>query len=176
MDIERTANLLGTLATALSGRIAGAAARAGLSESAAAAVAVVGFYPGRETIEALSRVLRLSHSGTVRLVDRLVADGLMERRRGEDGRSVALVLTAEGSAAKARLLAARREAIGAALGGLGPLEAEALTVLTERLLAALTTDADEADHICRLCDEAVCPAETCPVECALNARQEGPAT
>ena len=36
-----------------------------------------------------------------------------------------------------------------------------------RILGALTTDVDVADHMCRLCDERACPAATCPVEQAI---------
>lgn len=170
MEQNRTANLLGALALALADRIDSAAESAGLGRNAAAAVAVVGFYPGRESIEALSRVLRLSHSGTVRLVDRLVAVGLMTRDR--EGRSVSLTLTPEGEAAKTKVLTARHAAVAEALGALSDREEAALTHLTERLLGAVTRAPEDADHICRLCDEDTCPADRCPVECALHERQD----
>ena len=56
---------------------------------------------------------------------------------------------------------------------LDPLSADertALSGLIERLLGALTRDRRHADHICRLCDERVCPGDTCPVECAVTGR------
>ena len=40
---------------------------------------------GGQSIDALRRVVGLTHSGAVRLVDRLVAAGPAERRAGADG-------------------------------------------------------------------------------------------
>jgi len=33
------------------------------------------------------------------------------------------------------------------------------------LLTGLTQSREQADHICRFCDEDACPARRCPVEC-----------
>src|SRR6185503_11105786 len=87
----RTANLLGALGIVL----ADALADAGGDSEAAALVAIGGPSAGA-SIDALSAVVGLSHSGTVRLVDRLEADGLLERRRGADQRSATLLLTPAG--------------------------------------------------------------------------------
>ena len=117
---ERTAQLLGALALALADR-AGAAveADAGLAGSDAAALVTLRNYAEGEPLDLLRRALALSHPGVVRLADRLQARGLVERHRSErDGRAVALRLTAAGRRAADAALAARGEAIGAALATL----------------------------------------------------------
>ena len=50
----------------------------------AALVALSGWLAGT-TVDGLARVLRLTHSGAVRLADRLERDGLVERRPGRTG-------------------------------------------------------------------------------------------
>ena len=37
--------------------------------------------------------------------------------------------------------------------------------LVSTLLTGLTQSREQADHICRFCDEDACPARRCPVEC-----------
>ena len=53
-----------------------------LGPSAPAALNALEGYLGGEPIDTLRQVLGLTHSGAVRLVDRLVAEGLAERRPG----------------------------------------------------------------------------------------------
>jgi hypothetical protein len=82
------ANLLGALSLAVMDRIEqGARDIIGRAGETPAALIVIGY--GRITNDKLRRILGLSHSGTVRLVDRLVSDRLVERRPGKDGREVA---------------------------------------------------------------------------------------
>src|SRR5437764_6850861 len=80
----RQANMLGALALAVTDglheRLVAADER-GLS--ATAALIHLRLRPG-ENIDFLARVLDISHPATVRLVDRLEADGLVERRPGPD--------------------------------------------------------------------------------------------
>jgi DNA-binding MarR family transcriptional regulator len=167
-DAARTANLLGALALALGDELRTATETgAAHGASAPAALVVIGTYPGR-TIDALRPALGLSHSGTVRLVDRLAADGLVVRGSGADGRSVSLQLTAAGRAAMRALLAERRRALDGALAALSAQERRQLEQISEKLLAAMTRTETQADQFCRLCDEAVCPTARCPVECALH--------
>jgi MarR family transcriptional repressor of emrRAB len=107
------ANLVGALGVALADRLAAAAELAG---GASAADALVALHEGRAgaSIDALAPIVGLSHSGTVRLVDRLARDGLVERRRGADQRSAALFLTPAGRR-RARRVLTRRDALGAGL-------------------------------------------------------------
>lgn len=162
MHDTRTLNLLGALALALSDDIHTATAtRLGHGAAAPAALVLVGNNPGH-SIEFLSHALFLSHSGTVRLVDRLVQAGLLERRAGSDGRSVALHLTASGEAAVHAMLQAREQVLAAALAGFSDVQQAQLTVLLEQALSNLARSPQHADHICRLCDEAACPLAGCP--------------
>ncbi len=159
-------NLLGALALVLTDDMRAAVEeRATRGANAPAAIVSIGWAPG-ETIDTLSQTLGLSHSATVRLIDRLVADGLVERRRGADGRSAALYLTAAGRRCRKSSLAARRSVLAAALASLSDDEQRQLSQITEKILNAVTRNRTHADHICRLCDESVCPLQTCPVEAA----------
>ncbi|TQV78063.1 MarR family transcriptional regulator [Exilibacterium tricleocarpae] len=168
MNKDRTANLLGALALGLTDALnRETEMRAEHGATAPAALVTVGFHPG-ESIDGLSRTLGLSHSATVRLVDRLTKDGLFERRGGADGRTSALYLTRRGQARRRAILQGRRRLLTEVVGPLSDDERAALTGLMERLLNALTRDRQHADHICRLCDERICPSETCPVECAVT--------
>jgi hypothetical protein len=112
----------------------------------------------------------------VRVTDRLERDGLVKRKSAtgiDDGRRVALELTALGRAAAAAQSRRRIEALCEAVGTLSATERRALTALVERLLSALTPDRRTCDHICRLCDLAVCPRANCPVEQAAVAGERG---
>ena len=154
---ERTGNLLGALALTLADHI-------GTGSDAAALITLRNYAEG-EPLDLLRRALGLSHPGVVRLADRLQARGLVERHRSErDGRAVALRLTRAGRQAADAALAARGEAIGAALGTLEPAERRALAPMLERMLGAQTTDSTASLVICRMCDPDVCghPAD-CPV-------------
>jgi DNA-binding MarR family transcriptional regulator len=166
MSDARGANLVGALVTALGDEMEAATGRAaGHVAASPAALVTVGSAPG-QTIEQLRRILGLSHSGTVRLLDRLEAEGLLERRSGRDGRSVALWLTAAGRRHYHLVLEQRRKLLDEALELLTGTEQAQFIRLTEKLLAGLTRDRAHSDHICRLCDLSVCPGESCPVECA----------
>jgi DNA-binding MarR family transcriptional regulator len=169
----RQANLLGTLSLAVTGRVEAAVATGSPhGPSAPAALAALAGYLGGEPIDALARVLGLTHSGAVRLVDRLAGAGLVERRRGGDGRSVAVTLTPAGRRAAAEIRAARERALAEALSVLGAEERRALTALHEKLLAGLTDDRASARRLCRLCDVEACGHErgTCPVTRTASAR------
>jgi MarR family transcriptional repressor of emrRAB len=169
---ERTANLLGALALTLTDR-ADAALRngAGVAGSDAAALVTLRNYAEGEPLDLLRSALGLSHPGVVRLADRLQTRGLVVRERsGRDGRAVALRLTPAGRRVADDALAARAEAIAAALGALGRAERRALGPMLERMLGAQTTDRVASLVICRLCDPDVCghPGR-CPVTQAARA-------
>lgn len=133
---------------------------------AAAALALLGHEPGM-SIERLRRSLGLSHPGAVRLVDRLVLEGVVERKQAKaDRRAVALYLTTAGSANCASVLSVRQERIAHVLEVLDPAEREIFGRLTEKLLNSLVKDLDQAYSICRLCDPASCT--NCPVANALD--------
>jgi MarR family transcriptional repressor of emrRAB len=138
---------------------------AGVAGSDAAALVTLRNYAEGEPLDLLRRALALSHPGVVRLADRLQARGLVERHRSaRDGRAVALRLTTAGREAADAALAARGEAIAAALATLEPAQRRALAPMLERMLGAQTTDSDASLVICRMCDPDVCGhPDRCPV-------------
>ncbi len=159
--INRTANLLGVVGLAVADRIEGAA-RDILSHvgETPAAVVVIGYGLGPSN-DQLRRILNLSHPGAVRLVDRLVADGLVERRQGRDKRAIALYLTAQGENLREELLKERLAAIRPLLTPLTRSEQEALASLLHKLLSSMQTTDLERCNLCRLCDDRVC--SDCPI-------------
>ncbi len=92
------------------------------------------------TLDELRNVIGLTPSGAVRLVDKLSAAGLAERRSGRDWRSVSVVLTRRGRATARRVLAARRQALDPILAELTDDERTSLTPLVESDLAACGRD------------------------------------
>lgn len=120
----------------------------------------------------LYQVVDLTPSGAVRLVDRLEADGLVERRPATDARAVRLGLTAKGKAAARSILAERRAALADVLKHLTADEQEQLGRLSAKVLAGLANDRATARRLCRLCDTDACGHYTgsCPVTNAVNER------
>src|ERR1700722_8447549 len=93
-DESRLANLLAAAALGLTDRLHELGSEAAGVDTAAATafVALVAFSP-HGSLRTLSQILGLTHSGTVRLVDRLAAAGLVTREPGRDERSRAVTLT-----------------------------------------------------------------------------------
>lgn len=155
------ANLLGALSLAVMDRIGQVARKVvGRGGETPAALVVIGYGQGM-TNDMLRRILGLSHSGAVRLVDRLVSDRLVERRSGKDGREVALHLTATGAATRNDLLVSRISAVASLLDVLSPAEAKQFGTLTRKLLARQDTSELDRFTICRMCDDRVCTS--CPL-------------
>jgi MarR family transcriptional repressor of emrRAB len=162
---RQPANLLGALSIAVSERIAGAAAGATVhGASAPAALVALEAPEAGETIDALRRILGITHSGTVRLIDRLAGAGLVERRVGPDARSVSLSLTPTGRRTARRIMAAREATAEEVLSVLSPADRGRLADLLAELLAGLVWSADDARRVCRLCDLDACVHATrrCP--------------
>jgi MarR family transcriptional repressor of emrRAB len=171
----RQANLLAVLALGVSDRVRQAAEEAAGHGSAAPAalVALHEFLDGA-SIDQLRRVVGLTPSGAVRLIDKLSEAGLVRRGPGRDGRSVAVTLTRRGGQAARRIVAGRLRAAETVLAGLSSDEQEMLTPLLERLLQQLTAarlaEREEArtpagGWLCRLCDFSACRRDVgeCPV-------------
>lgn len=165
---SRAANLLGALSLALSERIGRAAGPDGLSSAGSRAGALVTLLHHPDpSIDDLAGTLGLTHSGAVRLVDRLEGAGLVRRAVAGRGRTLALRLTANGSRAARAVLTRRQAGLEPLLARLESDERLALESACERLLAEVTTDRRSAHHICRLCDESVCErGAACPVDVA----------
>jgi DNA-binding MarR family transcriptional regulator len=166
---EHTANLLGALALVVHDRLSEAL---GQSETSAAALASLHNFLDRPTIDLLHRVLGLTSSGTVRLVDRLQDEGYLERGAGDDGRSTAVRLTRQGRAAARRVTAARADVLDHALATLTEDERAVLDTLLSRMLVGMMRGPGAQRFMCRLCDARACGHADgrCPVGSAAGRR------
>lgn len=173
--VERQANLLGALSLAVADRMRVAAASSAPSsgEGPAGLVALATFMGGG-SIEELSRVLGLSHSATVRLVDKLERARLVRRGRGKDARAVAVAPTDAGIEVAAQIQRARLGALDELLDPLTVSERVELTRLHEKLLGGLVAAGGLRGRICRLCDSGACGHERggCPVTEAPRSRAD----
>ena len=160
------ANLLGALSLVIADRMADAMADAGgRPESAAAALSALLHFLDRPTVDLLRRVLGLTSSGTVRLVDRMQESGQVRRGPGSDRRSTSVELTAAGRAVAQQVAAARTAVLQDALAGLSVPEREDLRRLVAKMLAGMIRGPGAVRWICRLCDIGVCRGAVggCPV-------------
>jgi len=169
MTEEQAENLVGALALALGDRMQEAVtAASGQAASSAAALSALRQFDIDPSVDLLGRILGLTSSGTVRLVDRLAAAGLVRRDVGGDGRVTTVRLTTAGRRAAARVTAARAAVLGAALRTLSPEERQQLGWLAGRVLAGMVRPPGAVRWTCRLCDTGACQraAGHCPVASA----------
>jgi MarR family transcriptional regulator, negative regulator of the multidrug operon emrRAB len=173
--MDHDLNVVGALVVALGDRVRDATESAtGMGGALPAALVSLREWAGGRTVDTLAGGLRLSHSRTVRVIDRLEAEGLASRERDPaDGRSVLVRLTPAGERAAAAALSARDAALTAALQGLGPRDRRRLAELSGRVLAELTSGRRSAGANCRLCDSHACGHHEgrCPVTRAANAAE-----
>ena len=95
--LARDGNVLGALSLVVADQMSDAvAAAADQSLTAAAALSALEHFADGCSVDRLRRILGLTSSGTVRLVDRLVTAGEVRRREGPDARTTSIVLTAAG--------------------------------------------------------------------------------
>ena len=163
MTQERDVNLIGALALALADVIeTSLVSDAPEPGAAAAALLLIRHQPGFLT-ERLHGVIGLSQPGTVRLIDRLVRDGLVQRMPGQaDRRTVELHLTKEGVRRTTAMVRKRSKALSKTLAVLSEGDRADLARIAETLLRSLPVDERTAYEICRYCDEACCTQ--CPVD------------
>ena len=170
----RLVNLLGATTTAVSDAMDGSVTVAtGLDTAASTAlVAMLDFTPAG-SVRLLSQVVGLTHSGAVRLVDRLESAGHVQRRPGVDARSRAITLTRSGRQLARRARRAREQALRRITDQLTAGERAALATLAERVVEVATIARIDARRraepmtggaLCRLCDFAACgrPGGYCP--------------
>jgi DNA-binding MarR family transcriptional regulator len=163
-DDASLANKLGALWTTLTAAFAEAFDP--LSDSTAAALLSL-LYRAPITATALGRVIGLSQPATARVVDKLVADGLVARRkRSGGGKEVYMRLTPRGGKFVRSLQSLRLEACSGVLTILSVEDRATLNRLLDQLLAAPVTDRSYARHVCRFCDHSVCNGPDCPIGCA----------
>ncbi|MDD5028842.1 MAG: MarR family transcriptional regulator [Rhodoferax sp.] len=161
LSIPRSINLLGALALATMDKLRNEPVD---TLTTRAALLALSKYPGC-SIDALRANLGLSHPATVRVVAGLMHSGLLTKTTGTDRRSVALTLSTEGHDAVAQALHQRQQALSQMLQPLSARELRQFEALALKILWHETRDAAHALKICRLCDEADCLAQGCPVEC-----------
>jgi MarR family transcriptional regulator, negative regulator of the multidrug operon emrRAB len=162
-DRARVANLLGALSLEAARAMETVRDAVGQGGAAASALVTIGAYPGR-TIEQLRAPLGLSQPGAVRLVDRLVAAGWVDRAGSRGRRGFQLRLTAAGEERVEALLARRRAELDRLLEPLSATEQAQLERLLEKLLGARTESRADLERLCRLCERPVCAS--CPVAAA----------
>ena len=169
MDGPRDRNIFGAFALMISDDIVRtSSSRAPEAGPAASALALIAHMPGL-SIRMLSIGVGLSHAATVRLVDRLAAEGLVERREHfTDGRTRSLYLTAAGKVASDEVLSSRDEVIAEGLSILSPDELRVLCDIAERVLRHRLENLEHSYRICRLCCYEGCT--NCPIDAELHER------
>ncbi len=147
------------------------------SSSSAAALSALAAFLEEPSVDELSRVLGLTSSATVRVVDGLVAEGAAQRRSGADGRVSAVRLTALGRQRAERIAAARAEILTQALGTLTAGERAAFAAAVDKILVGLVRTTSARGWMCRLCRTSACGAEgpgrPCPVTVAALSQPTG---
>lgn len=173
MAADRLTNVVGALTLAVTDAVRHAAETAsGHTDAGPAALTILLPAPHGRSIDELRRAVGLTSSGGVRLVDRLVGDGLVERRAGTDARTVLVSLTRRGRRVARATLTARAEAVERILVPLAAGERATLEALVETVLSAHVVDKLQArttgGWVCRLCDQAACGRDrgACPAATA----------
>ncbi len=175
----RHATVVGAASLAIADRASAAAtSQDAPSASAAAALSALRHFLHDATLDQLRNVLGLTHSGTVRLVDRLCRYGLATRAPGSDGRSRRVSLTERGAQLADEITAERLSAIDTLTEGLSTVEVETLVELLGRVLANVVATKDGGAWTCRLCSVSACGRERglCPAANAATERFGAAAT
>jgi DNA-binding MarR family transcriptional regulator len=164
MKRQRVENLLGALALAVTDAVSASIEKVEGAYGSDTFALVLLQHAATLRSDVLSRQLGLAQSSTVRLVDRLQREGLVERDVGVDRRTVMISLTARGERAAESILSARRTVLKDLVGTLSEAEKASLLAISSKLLASLTVDLESGERNCRLCDETACNLAECPVE------------
>jgi len=169
MADARTINLLGAFVTGLSDQLnRRIEEKTEVFGEVPAALVAIAYNEGR-TVDYLSKTLTLSHSWTVRVVEKLEKEGLVEKRTGMDKRAVALFVTTQGGKKVKGIVRARREFLDGILAALPVKEHKQLASMLERMLEISTTDYYSGEAICKLCEVDACPQGRCPVAASQQA-------
>lgn len=152
-DDAATANLLGALALVVTDQLDQRVEKAaGQSGNGPAALSALDQFLDRPTLDVVAHVLGLTHSGAVRLVDRLSRSGLVERSNGADGRSRAVILTSDGRRSASAVATARAHYLTALVASLSVEDRRCLQRVAGALLSVIVEHKDGGPWICRLCD------------------------
>lgn len=163
---EHTANLLGAFGLALVDRVTQAmtdASDAPLND--AVALSALQHFLDQTSIDLLAQVLGLTHSGAVRLVDRLEAAKSVTRTPGADRRTAVVSLTDDGLARARAVTAARAQVLENVLMVLSVEDRQTMDRLLGTVLARMVRGPGSTRWVCRSCDTDACgrPAGRCPV-------------
>lgn len=159
----RTANILGALSLAISDKLlTELKEHSRQNDTSAAALNVIGCTEGISNGQ-LGKALGITHSATVRLLDKLVESQLVEVRAGTDRRAVAIFLTSNGRERVVEMLKGRCEILGGIVDLLNVEQRQQLNSIAETLLAQFTEGPVHSMQVCRLCDAVSCPTDRCPV-------------
>jgi DNA-binding MarR family transcriptional regulator len=166
-ELDHDGNLLGALALAVSDRTSAAMADAvGLSESAATALSALHHFLDRPSIDRLRQVLGLTSSGTVRLIDNLVAAGYVRKSASaNDGRALEIKLTQSGETAAKRVATARADVLNSLVRTLSDEQRALFDELAGKLLTSMIRPPGATKWNCRQCDTTACGRTEgrCPV-------------
>jgi DNA-binding MarR family transcriptional regulator len=164
---RHTANILGALAVLIQDRVEGAWQSAlDLSPMAAAALVQIEGEPGCP-IELVAGRIGLTHSATVRVIDKLAERGLVEKDRArKDARAQSLGLSKAGKRVAQQLHAARNQVTDDLLKDLAPGQRAALEEAISAILHRCVAPGREADVTCRVCDDRRCSPDICPIRVA----------
>jgi DNA-binding MarR family transcriptional regulator len=170
------ANVVGALALVMADEMGRAVLAAtgeerGSVADAAALSALAQFLDGG-SVDRVHRVLGLTPSGAVRLVDRLERAGLVVRGPGEDTRTRAVRLTTEGRRRAQAVRAARAAYLTGIVDGLDDDEVDLLRNLLARVATQVVEAKEGGPWTCRLCDLAACGRDRgeCPTANAALAK------
>jgi len=163
-DTGHTANILGALAVLIQDRVEGTwQSSLDLSPMAAAALVQIEGEPGC-SIELVAGRIGLTHSATVRVIDKLAERGLVEKDRArKDARAQSLKLSKAGKRIAQQLHEARNQVTDDLLAGLAPAQRTALEQAIRAILHRCVEPGREADVTCRVCDDRRCSPEICPI-------------
>lgn len=154
-------NVVAAWALAVQDGLTAAARDTGLGARELAALTLVAEHGGC-SVDWLCRRVELAQSGTVRLVDRLVAQGLLQRGAPR-GRTIPLHATRVAEARLAAWQVARDTVVGGATAGLSAAERAGLVGALAAALEAQERSRQQADATCRTCTWSSC-GQDCPVD------------
>jgi len=159
---DRLINTFAALSQAVSDRVRMAIAEAfNAGGVTAAALIAIGHEPGM-SIGQIRQILRLSHAGAVRVVERLGDQGLVEKSQSSsDRRVVHVALTSLGQVQRVELLGLRKAAVADLLDKVSAEDRVALERAANAILSSVFCDPQGGWGTCRLCDRARC--DDCPV-------------
>jgi len=163
---DQAENLLGALGLAIVDRVQ--------ADTDATALSALHQFLDAPTIDLLRQVLGLTSSGTVRLVDRLAAEGYVRRGAGADRRATTVSLTSAGRLAARRAARDRRAVLSQAMAALDTDERRQFGELAGKILAGLVRSKQTTERwTCRQCDLTACGHRQgrCPVAAAGAARE-----